>query len=104
MCLRQTRAARATGFTLIELLVVVSIIALLISILLPSLKNARKQAQAVACAANSRNVAAALATYQLEFSGYVPHNVWSERDWPIWYDPNIKVLKEHLWFYKLFPT
>jgi prepilin-type N-terminal cleavage/methylation domain-containing protein len=92
------------GFTLVELLVVISVIALLIAILLPSLKHARAQAKGVVCAANSKQIALALFTYQVEFDGYVPHNVWSEYDWAIYPDRTIKVLKEHLWFYKLFPT
>lgn len=60
------------GFTLIEVLVVVAIIALLLSILLPSLRAARNQAKLVACAANLKQVATNVASYQTEFTGYVP--------------------------------
>ena len=70
--LNRSAKQSSRGFTLIELLVVISIIALLISILLPSLKNARAQAKAVKCGANLAGVGRAIAGYTSESNGTFP--------------------------------
>lgn len=72
---RMTHLGRWTarsGFTLVELLVVVSIIALLISILLPSLKGARDSAKAVVCGTSLNGLGKGLQTYASEHSEWIP--------------------------------
>ena len=65
-----TMKDRAEGFTLIELLVVISIIAMLVSILLPSLQRVRRQARTVGCRANLHQWGILYATYTSENNGY----------------------------------
>src|SRR5262245_51060072 len=72
---------RESAFTLIELLVVVSIIALLISILLPSLSKAKERARAVACAANLQQIGVALGCYLHENRHYPGHHIVSPGTW-----------------------
>jgi prepilin-type N-terminal cleavage/methylation domain-containing protein/prepilin-type processing-associated H-X9-DG protein len=60
------------GFTLIELLVVISIIALLASILLPSLSRAREMAKGASCLSNLHNIGISLHLYTQDNSGYFP--------------------------------
>lgn len=64
--------ARPSGFTLIELLVVVAIIALLISILLPSLGRARDQAKKAKCGSGLRSLGQAVASCANQNNGYGP--------------------------------
>jgi len=66
------RANRFRGFTLIEVLVVVAIIALLISILLPSLAKAKEMCKRAACLANLHQQGLGLTAYAQDSKGMLP--------------------------------
>jgi prepilin-type N-terminal cleavage/methylation domain-containing protein/prepilin-type processing-associated H-X9-DG protein len=65
---------RRNGFTLIELLVVISIIALLVSILLPALSGARDAAKAGVCSVQLRGLGTAVYQYAGDNKDSLPTN------------------------------
>jgi len=66
---------KTKGFTLVELLVVIGIIALLISILLPSLNKARETANRAKCASNLHQIGLAILLYQNENNQLSPRTI-----------------------------
>ncbi len=70
---QQYGMSRRRGFTLVELLVVVSVLALLISILVPSLRRARMQAKRTVCSSNLRQIGIAFVGYLSENNDRFPH-------------------------------
>jgi len=71
------RSAGGRAFTLIEVLVVVAIIALLVSILLPSLSRAKAQARTVACGSKLSQIGRAEGAYQSESQEWILGSPWT---------------------------
>ena len=66
------RKRKPGGFTLIELLVVIAIIALLIAMLMPSLREAKEIARRTICQSNLHHVGVGIVMYSNDFDGAVP--------------------------------
>jgi prepilin-type N-terminal cleavage/methylation domain-containing protein/prepilin-type processing-associated H-X9-DG protein len=63
---------RRNGFSLVELLVVISILALLMAIMLPSLSQARHQAKLSICGSNLRQIGVAIQLYAGDYDDTIP--------------------------------
>lgn len=90
------RTTTAFGFTLVELLVVIGIIAVLISILLPSLTKVRRQANRTVCASNLRQMGIVWHMYANEFKGFFPDNNRGFGTWELITDDQKSLLKQKL--------
>lgn len=95
------------AFTLVELLVVISIIALLLAVLMPSLGRARKQAQKVICMTHMKQVTLGIMVYSVDNKNYVPNGFRGEgyplTDYALWDINNGWVGIGKLYEYKYLP-
>ncbi len=90
------RSRRA--FTLVELLVVVAIIAILVTMLLPAVQQAREAARRSACSNNLKQIGLALLNYEDTHKCFPPALLWGNAQTPYPQRPY-----HHTWLTKILP-
>ena len=85
----RSRSTRKSAFTLIELLVVIAIIALLISILLPAIGEARKTARITVCGSNLRQLGTGSQSYTADYKDKIASFTWTPGMRPVADNPFI---------------
>ena len=114
---RRRGPGKTSGFTLIELLVVIAIVAILASLLLPTLGRSKQKAQGIQCMNHHRQLALAWRMYAEENRDRIPyasaHESDASKDSAVWilgrmdFDPNnrfnwdveVGIKKSPLWPY-----
>jgi prepilin-type N-terminal cleavage/methylation domain-containing protein/prepilin-type processing-associated H-X9-DG protein len=78
------RPPAATVFTLIELLVVIAIIAILSSLLLPALKQAREKGKEISCMSQEKQFGNAFSMYAQDYDSSLPYIIYGEGGVKAW--------------------
>ena len=82
------------AFTLVELMVVVSIIAVLVAILLPTVGGVMKYADNLQCQSNLKQIAMSVLSYTTDYQGAIPPTMVKRKGGAIYYWCNLLAMRD----------